>query len=341
MSPNVIGIESSEDLIYTPKFKGFKYINDYLSKNRLRQYHEDYIFVFSEYNLNAVQLFKEKYSFLLKEYELFKELLEINSLKHVKDLFILAKHLNNKYVLPSIKEESVGKTTVGSALANSLKYRFIDSGIFYQYLGYLSYQYSDNTENNSKTIEIFKKNMKQDKFFDSITELINSLGNEDYYLSGEEGAKISKNQEAHHIINQYIYQITKEKEFIVVGRDTTFNILPDAEVKIVLSADIDIRVQRHSLQINLTDIKNIFANVLYHYEDIIELKNWELNNAINNDAFAEAFPNIGERIKFIEDLLLYYEARKTIFMLVDRKLPKDRDYEFFEEIIEWKDTVFS
>ncbi|CAG8820288.1 11682_t:CDS:2, partial [Dentiscutata erythropus] len=92
-------------------------------------------------------------------------------------------------------------------------------------------------------------NVKQDEFFDSITELINSLGNEDYYLSGEE-----------------------EKEFVVVGRDTTFNILPDAEIKIVLSADIDIRVQRHSLQINSTDIKNIFADVYYDYFSFKQLE---------------------------------------------------------------------
>ncbi|CAG8507838.1 17915_t:CDS:2, partial [Dentiscutata erythropus] len=301
---------------------------------------------------------------------------------------------------------AVDKTTIGSALANSLKYRFIDSGIFYHYLGYLSYQYLD-TENNSKTIKIFKKNVTEDdELFKSITELINSLGNEDYYLSGKEGAKISKNQEARQIINQYIHQITKGKEFVVVGRDVTFNILSDTEVKIVLSADIDIRVQHHSLQINSTDIKNIFTDILYHDyfsfkqleqakkistiidttnidsfdvikkifsiiqfylcnykfnfhsikmlkklnkrsisevekdeensspKELINSENWELNNTVNNNAFAEAFPNIGERMKFMKDLLLYYEARKTIFILVDRKLPKDRDHEFFEEIIE-------
>ncbi|CAG8510006.1 17748_t:CDS:2 [Dentiscutata erythropus] len=68
-------------------------------------------------------------------------------------------------------------------------------------------------------------------------------------------------------------------------------------------------------------------------------ENWELNNAINNNAFAEAFSNLGERINFIENLYSYYEARKAIFMLVDRKFLKDKDYENFKEIREWRDNT--
>ncbi|CAG8510026.1 17749_t:CDS:2 [Dentiscutata erythropus] len=207
-SPNLIDIESLKDLIYTPKFKGFKYINDYLSKNRYINKHE----------------------FFLKS----NEIRQIN-MTHKYTYGSTIKKIN----IAIDELTAVGKTTVGSALAN-------------------------NTENNLKTIEIFKKNVTEnDKLFESITEIINSLGNKDYYLSGEEGAKISKNQEAHEIINQYIRQITKEKEFVVVGKNATFNILPDTEIKIVLSANIDIRVQHCSLQINLTDIKNIFTDILY------------------------------------------------------------------------------
>src|ERR1700752_5336390 len=122
-----------------------------------------------------------------------------------------------------------GKTAVGKLLAEKLRYQFIDSGLFYRYLGY---NYSKEPINNQI---IFLKNLKnklnKQQFLVEINS-IEQLNDEDYLYSGKEVSKLAKNNKLHKEINLIIQEITKEKGYIVVGRDTTFNILPDANIKI-------------------------------------------------------------------------------------------------------------
>ncbi|CAG8676566.1 21641_t:CDS:1 [Dentiscutata erythropus] len=136
-----------------------------------------------------------------------------------------------------------GKTTVGKFIAEKLQYQFINTRIFYRYLGYLSYQQLNNTSVYN-ILEIFNNNLKLNYSFNNITKIINNLNEEDYYLIGRQGSKLSENQDMRQLINQHIRQITNGKGFVVIGRDVIFNILPDAEVKIVLFANLDTRVLR-------------------------------------------------------------------------------------------------
>ena len=57
-------------------------------------------------------------------------------------------------------------------------------------------------------------------------------------------SELAQDTELRATINQKLQDITKDKGFVVVGRDVTTNILPDAEVKIILSADFETRVNR-------------------------------------------------------------------------------------------------
>ncbi|RIB01219.1 P-loop containing nucleoside triphosphate hydrolase protein [Gigaspora rosea] len=122
-----------------------------------------------------------------------------------------------------------GKTTVGKLIAENFNYQFID------------------TEN----------------ILNEINTIIKNLSEEDYFYSEQQAAKLSKNVELCEKINSFLCEITKEKGFVVVGRDVTFNILPDAEIKIFLSADIDIRALRRARQLKLNNITNdIWLDIL-------------------------------------------------------------------------------
>ncbi|CAG8818459.1 22484_t:CDS:1, partial [Cetraspora pellucida] len=57
-------------------------------------------------------------------------------------------------------------------------------------------------------------------------------------------------------------KIVKNKGFVVVGHDITTLYLPDAEVKIILSADIETCVAQCFYQTNSKDYTNIFNNIL-------------------------------------------------------------------------------
>ncbi|CAH1765365.1 22281_t:CDS:2 [Entrophospora sp. SA101] len=51
------------------------------------------------------------------------------------------------------------------------------------------------------------------------------------------------------IIYQLIRSLAKNKGFVVSGRDITFKVLPEAEVKIFLTADLPTRAKRRQLQL--------------------------------------------------------------------------------------------
>ncbi|CAG8609587.1 10781_t:CDS:2 [Cetraspora pellucida] len=81
-------------------------------------------------------------------------------------------------------------------------------------------------------------------------------------------AAVGKTSVGEAIANQYGYQfidsgkIVKSKEFVVVDYDITTLCLSDAEVKIILSADMETRIARCAFQTNLKDYTNIFNNIL-------------------------------------------------------------------------------
>src|SRR6185295_14974455 len=138
---------------------------------------------------------------------------------------------------------AAGKTSVGEAIANQYGYKFIDSGLFYRYVGYYHY---DNS------IDQIKQILNEEK----VLKLINSikhLNDEEYKISGLRAAEVSTNNELRDLINKTIRKIVKNKRFVVVGCDITTLCLPDADVKILLSAELETRVARQAFQTNSTD----------------------------------------------------------------------------------------
>ncbi|CAG8799237.1 814_t:CDS:2, partial [Gigaspora rosea] len=133
-----------------------------------------------------------------------------------------------------------GKTTVGKLIAENLNYQFIDTEVFYCYLGY-KYSIHDNTLIDDL------KNFKNKNILNEINTIIKNLSEEDYFYSEQQAAELSK-------------------------MDVTFNLLPDAEIKIFLSADIDIRALRRARQLKLNDITNdIWLNILNQNSKFFDL----------------------------------------------------------------------
>ncbi|CAG8821680.1 12413_t:CDS:1, partial [Cetraspora pellucida] len=100
---------------------------------------------------------------------------------------------------------AVGKTSVKEAIANQYDYQFIDSELFYRYVGHY---YNDYSIDQIK--QIFNE--------EQILELINSikhLDKEQYQESGIRVAQISTNNKLCDIINETIRKIVKNKGFVV------------------------------------------------------------------------------------------------------------------------------
>ncbi|CAG8827299.1 17491_t:CDS:1, partial [Dentiscutata erythropus] len=70
------------------------------------------------------------------------------------------------------------------------------------------------------------------------------LHSELYLENRQKAASIAQNKGIRKIINEIIQEITRKKRFVVVGRDVTTNILPNADIKIVLTANLTTYINR-------------------------------------------------------------------------------------------------
>ena len=84
------------------------------------------------------------------------------------------------------------------------------------------------------------------------------------------------------------------------------------------------------------ELSTAVITITKDYNYYLGLSNWQLNTEVDEDAYVDAFPFLSDRIKFIQDLKNYYEARKTMFSHIERILPKEKDHESFDEIQEWR-----
>src|SRR5438105_10642310 len=127
-----------------------------------------------------------------------------------------------------------GKTTIGQFLARKFKYELIDSSLFYRYFSYHSFILSSSDDDVLKFIRSITAGENYKDLLEDIKS-INLLDKETYLEVGKKASELAKNNEIREEINILIRRIIQKKGFVVVGRDTIFNILLEVEVKIILS----------------------------------------------------------------------------------------------------------
>lgn len=148
---------------------------------------------------------------------------------------------------------SCGKSTLAKQLASKIGYVYIDSGAMYR----------------AVTLYCLRNNIIHDDQFDTehvINALENitiafefnpSLGASDTYLNGENVereiremevstfvSKISEIKEVRKRMVSLQRKLAKNKGIVMDGRDIGTNVFPDAELKIFMTADVDIRAKR-------------------------------------------------------------------------------------------------
>ena len=160
-----------------------------------------------------------------------------------------------------------GKSTTSKLVAELFNYKYLDSGAMYRaitlYLlrNKISYDNEDAISNNLKNIIITFKYVE---------------GNQNTFLNNENvekeirGDKISNNVSKYSsisIIREHLVSIQKEmgkrKKIVIEGRDITTVVFPDAEIKIFMTADIEVRAKRR-----FEDMKNNNPEVTY--SDVLE-----------------------------------------------------------------------
>lgn len=144
----------------------------------------------------------------------------------------------------------VGKTTLGSLLAKELNSNFFSSGKLYRNIArYLNSNPSSDISDISLDIN------------DELEITLNSTSYQDIELYEKDvnskSSEIAKLKEVRKLVSKSLQNLPKKLSsgLIVEGRDMGSVVFPNADLKIYLDADIDIRAQRRLKQSNDSETK--------------------------------------------------------------------------------------
>ena len=173
----------------------------------------------------------------------------------------------------------VGKSTIAKKLAQELDLLFINTGLMYRAIGW----YMINENLNFHDDNELKENLKKIK--------LELLPNEEISLNGQNITKslyedkislaashVAKNKDVRNYCVNFQQQIAKINPGVVMeGRDIGSIVLPNAELKIFLTASNEIRAKRRYEQLktkgeNITE-KEIFKNLVERDNNDLQRKN--------------------------------------------------------------------
>lgn len=194
-----------------------------------------------------------------------------------------------------------GKSTVAKLVSNKLNYEYIDTGAMYRALAY----------------KIVKNNLDIDKI--NINELLDNTtidyNNNCVYLDGENvesyirneqiskvSSNISKIKEVREMMVKSQRSIAETKNVILDGRDIGTVIFPNADLKIFITANNEIRAKRRfeELKAKGNDVK---------YEDVLN----DINIRDYNDTTRSNSP-----LKIAKDAIAIDTSKMSIEKVVEK-----------------------
>lgn len=162
-----------------------------------------------------------------------------------------------------------GKSTISDNLAQKLGYVHLDTGAMYRSVAYSALKSGlciDDEEKISKMIEDnFDLDLKNDgTIICNGEDITNKIRTNEMSLRASDVSKLLKVREA---LVKAQQKIASKKGYIVDGRDICEVVLPDAEVKIYLTASAEDRAKRRLLQNIEKGIEGDYQTIL---DDIIK-----------------------------------------------------------------------
>ncbi|MDG2342538.1 MAG: (d)CMP kinase [Cytophagales bacterium] len=204
-----------------------------------------------------------------------------------------------------------GKSTTSKFVAEYFNYKYLDSGAMYRAI----------------TLYLIRNEISHNET-DLIKDKLNDINITFHYVDGQQhtflnnenvekeirGKKISNfvsKYSSISIIREYLVSIQKEigkgKKIVVEGRDITTIVFPDAEIKIFMTADIDVRAKRRfeDMKKNNPDItySDVLKNLTERDSKDSNRKDSPLRVADDAIIIDTSSLEIDEQIKKIIDLI--------------------------------------
>ena len=160
-----------------------------------------------------------------------------------------------------------GKSTISRKAAELYGFIYVDTGAIYRTIGLASKLYGVDADNSAAVIEMLPKL--------SIKMMYNDAGEQRMYLDGNDvsrdirlpevsmlASKVSAIPEVRAFLVEMQRSMAREHDVIMDGRDIGTVILPDADLKIFLTADAEDRARRRYDELTAKGVKCSFDEVL-------------------------------------------------------------------------------
>ena len=154
------------------------------------------------------------------------------------------------YIVTIDGPSGVGKTSLGSLLAQEYNSNFFSSGKLYRII---AKYFIDHSTSDTSNLQIEINEELQ------ITLNSYSYSDSDLYIKNinSKSSEIAKIKEVRQIVSESLINLSKKLSngLIIEGRDMGSTVFPNADLKIYLDADIEVRSQRRLKQSNDSETK--------------------------------------------------------------------------------------
>ncbi len=229
--------------------------------------------------------------------------------------------LNKKIVVALDGFSSCGKSTFAKRIADTLEYVFIDSGAMYRAVSLFSIQNKMVTESKIDQTGLIQMLPKIKIHFQR-----NENGLVSTYLNGKDVEKeirgvavsqlvseISKIKEVRLYLVQMQQELGKEKGIVMDGRDIGTVVFPNAEIKIFMTASVDVRTKRRydeliakGFEVSIDEIRK---NIEERDNNDLNRKESPLKQAADAVVLDNGSMTIDEQMNWFKDLL---KSRKLL-----------------------------
>ena len=178
--------------------------------------------------------------------------------------------MNNFYAVAVDGPSGAGKSTLSRRCAAAFGFIYVDTGAIYRSIGLAAFRKGIDRENEAEVMEMLPQIEVKMAYDES--------GEQKMFLNGEDVSKEIRLPEisacasqvsAHPKVREYLLEMqrkmARENNVIMDGRDIGTVVLPDAELKIFLTASAEARARRRMLELQQKGLNVKFEQVL---EDI-------------------------------------------------------------------------
>lgn len=170
-----------------------------------------------------------------------------------------------------------GKSTVCKIIASKYGFTYIDTGAMYRSIAYIAENYGyDNLEEKAAKVEFELKDNGKKIIIKYNGETIDVSDKIRTPEISSKVAQVASNGKIRKVLVEKQQEYAKESDVIMEGRDITTVVLPNADIKVYLTASPEVRAKRRYKEWENKDNAPKFEDVLH---DIIKRDEMDKNRA--------------------------------------------------------------